>query len=234
MAIVVLKGRPRQQMGKGAARRARRSGVIPGIIYGVGEASIPFEAGYDDFQAMIHTASGENVIVDLKLEGDPAERKAIIRDIQRDPLSGQILHFDLHHISLTERVTVDVPIHVVGIPIGVKDFGGILEHILREVEVECLPTEIPTAVEVNVSHLKIGDSVHVGELVVENVKVLTDADRPVVTVVPPVVEEVPKEVEVPEAEEPELVGKEKEEEEKEAEQPAESKGKGKREKEGES
>jgi large subunit ribosomal protein L25 len=224
MATYVLQGKVREQTGKGAARRARRSGMIPGVVYGEGEASISFEANGDDFQAMIHTASGENVIVDLKLEGDDTERKAIIRDIQRDPVSGEVLHFDLHHISLTEKVTVDVPIVVSGIPVGVKDFGGILEHILREVEVECLPTEIPTNIEIDVSSLKIGDSIHVGELSVENVEILSDKERAIVTVVPPVVEEVPKEVEVPEeGEEPELVGKEKEGEEKEPGKPAEKK-----------
>jgi large subunit ribosomal protein L25 len=210
------------------------SGAIPGIIYGEGEASIPFEADYDEFQTMIHTASGENVIVDLKFEGDSTERKAIIRDIQRDPLSGAVLHFDLHHISLTEKVTVDVPIVVSGIPTGVKDFGGILEHIIRDVQVECLPTEIPPSIEVEVSALKIGDSVQVGELEVEKVEILTDKEQPIVTVVPPAVEEVAKEVEVPEGEEPELVGKEKEAEEKEAGAPAEEKEKDKKEKEGES
>ncbi|KPJ59457.1 MAG: hypothetical protein AMJ46_11100 [Latescibacteria bacterium DG_63] len=223
MGIFVLQGKVRERTGKGYARKARRNGAIPAIIYGEGEASIPFEADYEDFQTMIHTASGENVIVDLKFEGDSTERKAIIRDIQRDPLSGAVLHFDLHHISLTERVTVDVPIVVSGTPVGVKDFGGILEHILRDIEVECLPTEIPPSIEVDVSHLKIGDSVHVGDLAVEKVEILTDKERAIVTVVPPVVEEVAKEVEVPEAEEPELVGKEKEAAEEEAEGPAEEK-----------
>jgi large subunit ribosomal protein L25 len=124
----------------------------------------------------------------------------------------------LQHISLTEKVTVDVPLVVVGVPIGVKDFGGILEHVLREVEVECLPTEIPPKIEVDVTSLKIGDSVHVGDLLVENITILTDKDRSVVTVVPPAVEEVPVEVAAPEAAaEPELIGREKETEEAEGE-----------------
>lgn len=215
MAIVILQGKIRREIGKGPAGRARRNGIIPGVIYGEGEASIPIEAKDDDFQALIHTASGENVIVDLKLEGDSTERTAIIRDIQRDPVNGRVLHFDLHHISLTEKVTVEVPVVVRGIPVGVKDFGGILEHILREIEIECLPTDIPPSIEVDVAHLKIGDSVHVGDLAVEKAEILTDRERAIVTVVPPAVEEVPKEEEVPEAVEPELVGKEKEAEEEE-------------------
>jgi len=215
MAIVVLEGKIRNTTGKGPARRSRRGGVIPGVIYGEGERSIPFEAKYDDFQTLIHTASGENVIVDLKLEGDSADRKAIIREIQRDPINGSILHFDLHHISMTEKVKVNVPVVVVGVPIGVKDFGGVLEHVLREIEVECLPTEIPAKIEVDVSALKIGDSIHVGELTVAGGTITTTKERSVVTVVPPAVEEVAKEAEVPEAAEPELVGKEKEEEEEE-------------------
>ncbi len=215
MAIVVLQGRVRKNTGKGAARKSRSGGRIPGVIYGEGEPSIPFETGFDDFQALIHTVSGENVVVDLKLEGDDTDRKAIIREIQRDPIRGRVVHFDLQHISLTEKVRVDVPIVVVGVPVGVKDFGGILEHILREVEVECLPTEIPPKIELNVTALKIGDSIHVGDLAVENVTILTDLERPVVTVVPPVAEEVPVEEVVPEAAEPELIGREKEAEEEE-------------------
>jgi len=220
MAIVVLQGKIRTGAGKGVARKSRMRGNIPGIIYGEGEASIPFEADGDDFRALIHTVSGENVIVDLKLEGDTSDRKAIIREIQRDPLKGTILHFDLQHISLTEKVTVDVPIVVLGVPTGVKDFGGILEFILREVKVECLPTEIPPKIEIDVTPLKIGDSIHVSDLAVEKVTVLTDPDRPVVTVVPPAAEEVPVEAAVaaPEAAEPELIGKEKEAEEGEAEE----------------
>jgi large subunit ribosomal protein L25 len=218
MAIVVLQGKLRKDTGKGSARRTRMRGSIPGVIYGEGEVPISFEAGRYDFEAMIHTVSGENVIVDLKLEGDSTDRKAIIREIQRDPIRGKILHFDLQHISLTEKVTVDVPLVVVGVPIGVKDFGGILEHVLREVEVECLPTEIPPKIEVDVTSLKIGDSVHVGDLLVENITILTDKDRSVVTVVPPAVEEVPVEVAAPEAAaEPELIGREKETEEAEGE-----------------
>jgi len=216
MAIVILEGKLRKLTGKGPAKRSRRVGIIPGIIYGEGESSIPFEAKYDDFQTLIHTASGENVIVDLKLEGDSTDRKAIIRDIQRDPINGAVLHFDLHHISLTEKVTVNVPVLLLGIPTGVKDFGGILEHTMREVEVECLPTEIPPKIEVDVSALKIGDSIHVGDLSLTKGTIVTSPERSVATVVPPAVEEVAKEAEVPEAAEPELVGKEKEGEEEEA------------------
>ncbi len=217
MAIVVLAAKARTGAGKGVARKSRMRGNIPGVIYGGGETSIPFEASQDDFQALIHTVSGENVIVDLKLEGDTSDRKAIIREIQRDPLKGTILHFDLQHISLTERVTVEVPTVVVGVPIGVKDFGGILEHILREIKVECLPTEIPPKIELDVTSLKIGDSIHVGDLVVEKVTIMTDPERAVVTVVPPAAEEVPVEVAAaPEVAEPELIGKEKEAEEGEA------------------
>jgi len=220
MAIAVLQAKIRTGAGKGVARKSRMRGNIPGVIYGEGETSIPFEARQDDFQALIHTVSGENVIVDLKLEGDTSDRKAIIREIQRDPLKGTIRHFDLQHISLTEKVTVDVPIVVVGVPAGVKDFGGILEFILREVKVECLPTEIPPKVEIDVTSLKIGDSIHVSDLVVEKVTVLTDRERPVVTVVPPAAEEVPVEAAAaaPEVAEPELIGKEKEAEEGEAEE----------------
>ena len=213
MAMISLEAARRADVGKGVARKLRAGGRVPAVYYGRGEDSIPLTVSLKDLEQVIESAEGSNVIVDLKVPGDAAkDRKALIREIQRDPVAGSILHLDLQHISLTERITVEVPIVLVGVPLGVKDAGGILEHLLREVEVECLPTDIPSKLEVDVSALQIGDTLHVSDIKVERAEILTEADRAIAAVVPlTVLEEVkPAEEAVPT--EPELIAKEKKEE----------------------
>jgi large subunit ribosomal protein L25 len=212
MAMQALKGERRTGVGKGVARKLRQTGSIPAVYYGRGEDPIVLTVGLKDLQDVIERADGSNVIVDLKVDGDGAgDRKALIREIQRDPVGGNILHLDLQHISLTERIVVEVPIVLVGTAVGVKDGGGILEHLLREVEVECLPTDIPSKLEVDVSALNIGDSLHVSDLKAERVEILTEAERAIATVVPPTVLEEAKPAEEGAAAEPELVKEKKEE-----------------------
>jgi len=216
MAIISLEAAARAEAGKGVARRLRAGGRVPGVYYGRGEDSIPLTVALKDLMSVLESADGSNVIVDLKLGGEAAkDRKALIREIQRHPVAGSILHLDLQHISLTERITVEVPIVLIGIPTGVKDGGGILEHLLREVEVECLPTDIPSKLEVDVSALQIGDSLHVSDITVERATILTDADRAIAAVVPPTILEEVKPAEEAVAAEPEVIGAKKEGEEAE-------------------
>jgi large subunit ribosomal protein L25 len=216
MAIVVLKSARREGVGKGVARRLREAGNVPAVYYGRGEEPVALSVHGKELEAILHGGAGSNVIVDLKVEGDAAaDRKALLREIQRHPVRGNILHVDLQHISLSEKITVEVPIVLLGTPIGVKDGGGILEHLLREVEVECLPTDIPDKLTVDVSHLNIGDSVHVSDLAGDKVTVKTEAERTVASVVPPTILEEVKPEETAAQAEPELVKKEKEEEEAE-------------------
>ena len=211
MAMHALQGERRTGVGKGVARKLRQAGRIPAVYYGRGEEPIPLVVGLKDLQDVIERAEGSNVIVDLKVDGSgSADRKALIREIQRDPVGGHILHLDLQHISLTERIVVEVPIVLLGIATGVKDGGGILEHLLREVEVECLPTDIPSRLEVDVSALNIGDSLHVSDLKADRVEIITEADRAIATVVPPTVLEEAKPAEEGAAVEPELVKEKKE------------------------
>jgi len=213
MAMQSLQSDRRTEAGKGVARKLRRAGRIPAVYYGRGETPIPIAIGLKELEEIIHKSGGSNVIVDLKVEGDGAgDRKAIIREIQRDPVEGSILHLDLQHISLTERITVEVPIVLIGTPIGVKDGGGILEHLLREVEVECLPTDIPSKLEVEVSGLNIGDSLHVSDLKADRVTIKTEADRAIAAVVPPTILEEAKPAEEAAPAEPELVKEKKDEE----------------------
>jgi large subunit ribosomal protein L25 len=219
MAIVSLEAARREGVGKGVARKLRVEGRVPGVYYGRGEEAIPLVVGLKDLEAVIQGAEGSNVIVDLKVAGAQAkDRKALIREIQRDPVAGSILHLDLQHISLTERITVEVPVVLVGTPVGVKDAGGILEHLLREVEVECLPTDIPSKLEVDVSALGIGDTLHVSDIKAERAAIKTEAGRAIATVVPPTVLEEPKPAEEAAPAEPELIAKEKKEEEEETEE----------------
>jgi len=216
MPVIPLAGTRREDIGKGAARKARAAGLIPGVLYGRGETPVALSVSAREFDLAVRKKGG-NPIIGLAL--DRGEYTALIRDVQYDPVTHDIIHLDFQHISLTETIEVEVPIHLVGIPVGVKDGGGILEPIARELKVRCLPTVIPPAVDVDVSALNIGDSVHVGAISVPEVTILTDPDVTVATVVPPTVhvEEKPaEEVAVAPAEpaEPEVIAKGKKEEEK--------------------
>ena len=214
MPVIPLSGSRRDRLGKGGARKSRAAGQIPAVLYGHGETPIPVEIGSRAFEVALHKHEGGNPIVNLALGG--SEYTALIRAVQYDPITHHILHLDFQHISLTETVEVKVALHLTGTPTGVKDGGGILEYIMREVDVRCLPTAIPASIGVDVSHLNIGDSVHVRDLVVPDVEILNDRDATVATVVPPtVMEEKPaEEAAVAEAPaEPEVIAKGKKEEE---------------------
>ena len=214
MPVIPLTGTRRESIGKGAARKARAAGLIPGVLYGRGETPVALNVSAREFDLAVHRKGG-NPIIGLALGG--GEYTALIRDVQYDPVTRGIIHLDFQHISLTETIEVEVPIRLVGIPVGVKDGGGILEPIARELKVRCLPTVIPPAVDVDVSALNIGDSVHVRAISVPEVTILTDPDVTVATVVPPTVhvEEKPAEeaaVAPTEPTEPEVIAKGKKEE----------------------
>jgi len=220
MSVIPLSASKRETLGKGGARKARSAGQIPGVLYGHGEDPIAVAVSAREFEVALRQHKGGNPIVNLAV-GGASEYTALIRDVQYDPLSRAILHLDFQHISLTEQIEVKIAIKLTGLAIGVKDGGGILEAILRELEVRCLPTQIPSAIEADVSNLAVGDSLHVRDLNVPNVTVLTDADTTVATVVPPTVmeEKAPEEaaaVAATGAAEPEVIAKGKKEEEGEA------------------
>jgi large subunit ribosomal protein L25 len=207
----------RSQTGKGAARRLRGEGKIPGVIYGHDR---PAEAVTIETAALAKTLVGisaTTTILDVVVDGR-APVKALIREMQRDPLRpAQILHLDLYEVRADETVTLEVPIHLVGIPDGVRNFGGVLDHVLRELEIEVLPADIPERVELDVTSLTIGHSVFVRDIQIAKARVLNDPDTPVATVVAPRTEEAPAVVEEPVVAEPELIRKPKAEAEGEAE-----------------
>lgn len=212
MSVITLTAQRRTTLGKGGARKARAAGDIPGILYGHGETPIPVSIGAREFQLAMLKHKGSNPLVTLKVDG--SDFTALVRDAQFDPLSRKVVHLDFQHISLTETIEVEVAVRLTGLAVGVKDGGGIIEHITRSVEVRCLPTTIPSSIDVDVSALDIGDSVHVRDLVVANVEILSDPDATVATVVPPTVaEEKPAEEAAAAATaEPEVIAKGKKDE----------------------
>jgi len=218
MAQVTLEVEKRDSQGKGPAKRLRVEGKIPAIFYGHGEESIPLTIDAKMFHNILHAHAAENIIFDVKIPGQKNPFKAIIREVQHHPVRGDILHLDLLHISMKKKLHVSVPIVLVGSPLGVREKGGILQHILRELEIECLPGEIPEHIEVDVTELDVGDSIHIRDLSLEKLNILTEVQRSIATVVPPTVIKAPvvEEEELVEEEgleEPELIEKERKEEE---------------------
>lgn len=226
MATAKLTAVLRESRGKGAARRVRQTGNVPGVLYGEGHEPVALEVGQKEFYHVTHTRAGTNVILDLKVEGGRrAGCKAIIREIQYHPVRRDVLHIDFQEISMKKKVHVSIPIQVVGEPVGVKTKGGVMELLHREVEVRCLPADIPESLTIDVSELDVGDSMQVRDLTFEKGDIIDEPETTVVTIVAPtVVEEKPVAVEaeeVPEGEEAPVEG-EPEARKKEAEPEASS------------
>jgi large subunit ribosomal protein L25 len=194
MATAELKARLRQERGKGFAKRTRRDGNLPGILYGEGNAPVALEVSFKDFYHVTHTRAGSNVILDLEIEGlDRGECKAIIREVQYHPVRRNVLHVDFQEISMTKKVHVSIPVEIVGESVGVKTKGGVLELLHREVEVRCLPADIPESIRIDVADLDIGDSLQVKDLTFEAGEIIDEPEMTVVTIVAPtVIEEKPK------------------------------------------
>jgi len=192
MQTIELRGELRTVVGKGNARRARAGGKTPGILYGAGEESLAISLDSKQFETILHLHNRGTFILDLKVDGqEDRELKAIIKELQRDPVTSRILHVDLQHVSLTQLVVVPVPVHLIGSPVGVKE-GGVLEHFCREVEVQCQVVQIPEALEIDVADMTRGHSVHVRDLVPPaGVTILTPADRVVAGIVAKAVEVAP-------------------------------------------
>ncbi len=210
----IIKAEVREGAGKERAKKLRAEGLIPAVLYGPRTKSIPLVLDSKELSKALRTEAGENVLIELDVrKGDESQRKVVmVKEIQFDPLGRMMLHTDLYEVAMDEMVTVEVPIHLVGKAEGTK-FGGILEQIRRVIQIQCLPGDIPKSIDIDVSHLKIGDSIHVQDLHVENAKILADSNFTIVTVVPPTVEEKVAGAVAPELAEAEEV-KEKGEEEK--------------------
>ena len=214
MSDLVLEVEERTSLGKNESRRLRRSGLIPGVLYGSGKRNFPVTVSPRHVDKILQSEAGENTLLDLRLKGQDTQRKAMIREVQIDPVSSQVVHVDFIRIEMDQKLQIHVPVRTAGVAPGVKDEGGILEIVQRTLEVECLPADIPEHVEIDISGLAIGDQVRVGDLALgDKVLLLQAADMVVVTLVTPKAEEEVEEVvEEGEGAEPEVIGKGKEDE----------------------
>ena len=213
MAQNTLNVLKRVRMGKSGAREIRREGNVPAILYGKGADPIPLVINPADLKQALSTEAGENTLLEINVQNDSEEIKklSLLRDIQYDFLTSKPIHFDFQALDIDKKITVGVPVVITGVSKGVKE-GGILEEILRDISVECLPKDIPNSYEVDVSELEIGHSIHVGALeIADEINLLHDEDETIVTVLAPrmeVVEEVEEEEEGEEVEGEEVEGEE--------------------------
>jgi len=186
----VLTAEIREGVGKEKAKKLRSKGLIPAIFYGPKSQAIPLVIDSNELRKALQTEAGENVLIELDIrKGAQSDRRVVmLKEIQIDPLQRITLHTDLYEVAMDEMVTVEVPVHLVGKPEGTK-VGGILEQVRRVIQIECLPGDIPKSIDIDVSALKIGDSIHVEEIRVEKGRIIFDTNFTIATVVPPVVEE---------------------------------------------
>lgn len=206
----------REQSGKGAARKMRTDGMIPAILYGRDEDSVPIAINELELRRIL-SSNWETAIVDLTVAGKVKKQcDAIIKHVQQHPGNGRILHVDFQYIHKGERIRLDVPVTLTGTPRGVKEMGGILEHGLRQMAIRCLPRDIPDHIEINVADLLIHDSIHVKDITARypDLEFLDDVESTLANVVPPKIEVEPTAEEVEgEEEEPEVIAKGKEDKE---------------------
>jgi large subunit ribosomal protein L25 len=213
MATATLSATKRSGTGKGAARSLRRAGQIPGVIYGRTRAAQPLSINARELLRLLERISAENTVIDLTIDGSTA--RTLIRQIQRHPLKRDIIHVDLQELIAGEKVEVRIPIVLQGVPAGVRTAGGILDQVMREMRVRVDPAHIPARIDVDVTELSIGHSIHLSEIAIpEGVEVLDDDASTIATVgAPKAIEEPAPAAEAVEPTEPELIRERKPEEE---------------------
>ncbi len=194
MSENVLAVELRDGTGKSVTRKIRRAGRVPAVIYGHGKATLSLSFDPKSLESILKASdAGVNTLIGLEGDSAISGKTVLVKELQRDPVDGFLMHADLFEVDPEERIAVSVPVHVVGTAEGIT-MGGILDHALREVELECLPSAIPDAIELDVTALSLGESIHVRDLVVaEGISVRTHEELPVVSVIlPTVVEEEPE------------------------------------------
>ena len=215
---VTIEAEPREEFGKNASRRLRHAGRIPAVVYGGGGQAIPVTIDPKQVTQILYSPSGHNTVVTLEIKGR-APARVLLSDWQVEPVHGGLLHVDMFRVSADTRLKVSVPVQLTGEAYGVKTEGGVLEFILREVELECLPDDIPDHISINISSYRIGKALRAGDLQLgERVKLLTEPTRMIAHVIAlRAEEEKPAEgVEAVEAAEPEVIRKGKAEEAEES------------------
>lgn len=185
MATMNLSAQKRDDLGNSTTKTARKKGFIPGVFYFKNSPAVAISVKDTALNPFVYTS--EVRIINLQIEGIEKAQNCILKDIQFDPVSDKPIHFDLLGIKENEKIKVEVPLKLVGAPIGVRD-GGVVQHSLHSLEVECLPAHIPSHIDVQIENLKIGDAFHVSDLNLENVEILFSPEATIVAVVPPAVE----------------------------------------------
>jgi large subunit ribosomal protein L25 len=214
MERISIQAEKREVRGKGAARSLRRAGKVPATLYRAGQAQ-SIQLSRKELSKLINSVAGEQVMVDLQF-ADGHKKLALLKDFQVDPIRSELLHTDFFEVSLTETVKITVHVATHGEPIGVKRDAGLLQHPTREILIECLPDKIPGKIDIDISKLEIGQSIHVSDLKLEEgIKILSDPHEVIVNVVAAVAEAVAPAAEIVEtaAPEPEVMKKGKKEEE---------------------
>jgi large subunit ribosomal protein L25 len=194
---VMLNVQPRTERGKNDMRKLRTRGRVPAVVYGHGDETRTLSVSAHDLEKLLGSISVENTIIDLALEGG-ATTPALIREVQYHPARKLVLHVDFLVIHAGQKIHLEVPIRLHGSPIGVRDNGGILQEVLRDLHVECLPGDIPEAIDLDIDNLDVGDVIHVRDVSAPNVRILNDPDIVLVTVVAPTVAELPEDLEAEE------------------------------------
>ena len=214
MNSVALRAYPRARTKRTGLKSVRTNGRVPAVIYGRLNKPQNLEVPGKELKDLVHHSANENILVDLTVEGDgKPTRLALVQEMQHHPLSGEVLHVDFHEVSATEKVTVQVPVETVGEPVGVKTGGGVLEHVLFRVRARALPKDLPVVLAVDVSHLEIGHSIHIGDIKPPaGVEILGDKKIVVISVaMPKSEEEEAAEAAAAAGTEPEMIKEKKEE-----------------------
>lgn len=187
MEKILLKADKRAEIGKGGARSLRRQDILPAVMYGIGEA-VPIKLNRKEIQKLIYSGGGEHVLITLELnEGGSktSEHPVLIKDYQREPVSEELLHVDFIEVSLKEKIRVTILVVIIKEPAGIK-MGGIMQHRVREIEVECLPTQIPDKIEIDAGFVEIGHSLHVSDIpAMEGIRIITDPSEVILSVSAP-------------------------------------------------
>ena len=214
MEELFLDAEIREEIGKGKVHGLREKGFVPAVVYADGKSALSLKLSHRQLVQLIHHHRIEGVIINLNIKDDKKQksRPCLIKEIQHDPVHGEIVHVDFNQISLTKAIKVNIPVAVKGEAVGVKQEGGSLEHVLWDIEIECLPTSIPKDIEIDITQLKMGESIHIKDVIVpQGVKILNDPGAIVLSVIAPMKEEVPVEAVEGEAKlEPEVIKEKKE------------------------
>ena len=207
---VKLSASRRTGTGRSAVRKLKATGAVPAVIYGAKTQPEPLQVSKREISALLSHAAGENILVELSIEGEGTNRLAMVQEVQHAPIGGDVLHIDFHAVSMDEMIEADVPLEPTGTANGVKNFGGLLEQSLRSLSIECLPRDLPDVISVDVTALNVGDAIHVRDIQLpQGVTATNPPDLTVISVLAPTVaEEAAPAAETPSA--PEVIREKKE------------------------